>query len=204
MACLCGSAYAQVWAEVGEATDVLPGQLTIGAGPLTTITGSILTSGDGDLFEIRITSFASFSASTNNAFGTLVDTQLFLFDSSGIGVAHNDDDPGGGGSFRSALSSAFLTANGTYLLGISSFDNDPLNGAGLAIWADTPYGVERAPDGPGAPGPLVSWDNGASGSGTYQIDFTGTAFGVVPEPASMIALGLGVAALLARRRRKLA
>jgi hypothetical protein len=45
----------------------------------------------------------------------------------------------------------FVTDSGFYMIAISSYDNDPLNSGGLEIWADQPYNVERAPDGPGAP-----------------------------------------------------
>ena len=192
---------AQVWAEVGEAVELLPGQTTLGVGALTTITGNISADNDADLYAIRIVDFANFDATTDNAIGTLEDTQLYLFTSGGIGVTFNDDDPAGG-TFRSHVTGVFLPGNGLFYIAISPWDRDPLDGAGLQIWNDSPFNVERAPDGPGALGPLTVWDDNGNENGTYQIDLRGAEFAAVPEPASMIALGLGVSALLAKRRRK--
>lgn len=196
---VCSVSYAQVWAEVGNAPELLPGQQTVGAGALTTITGTIDTA-NADLFAINITNFAAFSASTNNGLGSLGDTQLFLLDSAGMGVTHDDDDPIGG-TLRSKITSVFLTGNGLYYLGISNWDRDPTS-LGSEIWLDTPFNAERAPDGPGAGGAMDAWSGASTGIGTYQIDLTGAEFAAVPEPASMIALGLGAAALIRRRRNK--
>jgi len=192
--------FSQVWTEVGDAEELLPGQTTVGTGTLAAITGT-MDLDEVDLYAIRITDSESFRASTHNEFGTMVDTQLFLFDSSGFGVTHNDDDPDGT-TLRSTITSQFLTGNGLYYLGISSLDVDPVGGIlALEIWADEPWDVERSPDGLGANESLRQWAGFADSTGTYQIDLTGAEFAAVPEPASMAVVGLGVAALLRRRKK---
>src|SRR5262245_62140467 len=100
--CTERSALAVSWAEIGDAGD-LPGtaQIAVGSNPLTQITGSLGLM-DGDLYRIHISSPSTFSATTVGAGGTLIDSQLFLFDSAGMGIYANDDQIGGGGT-RSTL-----------------------------------------------------------------------------------------------------
>jgi hypothetical protein len=165
-------ALAQVWAEAGDAGDLpATAQNPIGAGPLAAITGALPTGTDGDLYCIRIDNPQAFTATTCNT--TVFDTQLWLFRPDGNGVSHNDDDPGGCG-LQSTLTGAFVGAAGSYLLGISGYNRDP-NGPNGLIWLNTPFNVERAPDGPGAPGPVISW-GGTGGTGTYRINLTGVSY----------------------------
>lgn len=178
------AAFAQVWNEVGDAPELLPGQMTVGNGALTNIVGSIAVTTDRDVYCIHITNVAAFRASTVGQPGTLSDTQLFLFDSAGIGVTHDDDDPAGG-TLRSVITNMFVTSPGIYYLAISGYNSDPLSPANLLIWNNTPFAAERAPDGPGAPGPLAAW-TGTSGTGTYDILLAGVAF---CQPAGAIVSG---------------
>ena len=186
-----GMAYGQIWNEVPDAGE-LPGtaQTPIGSGPLTTIFGN--RSGDADMYLIHIPNpAAGFYARTwPNSSG---DTQLWLFDLAGNGVTFNDDDVG----LLSRITGQFLSGPGDYYLAISSYNYDALNAGGQLIWNNTPFGTERPPDGPGAPGPVAGW-SGASGSGAYQIDLRGVEF--IPAPGAMALLGLG--GLLAMRRRR--
>ncbi|MBE9127743.1 MULTISPECIES: DVUA0089 family protein [unclassified Coleofasciculus] len=111
--------------EVGDAgqslfnAQVIPG----GSGTLDSITGTISNSNDVDLFQITLTDGGTFSATTVG--GANFDTQLFLFDDSGVLVRQNDDSSG---TLQSTISDSPFDplAPGTYFLGISSFNNDPV------------------------------------------------------------------------------
>lgn len=181
-AAACASSYAvSYWYEQADAPDAIPGQDTVGmGGSLTDIHGA-LTSGDADIYRIRIADVGSFSA--NTFVDTAFDTQLFLFDTTGHGVTFDDDDPGGTNGTLSAITGQFVTGTGTYYLAISGYDKDPTDGFS-EIWADTPFNVERAPDGPGAANPLQAWST-TGASGTYVITLSGVdyaTFGNTPPP----------------------
>ncbi|HRF60187.1 MAG TPA: PEP-CTERM sorting domain-containing protein [Fimbriimonadaceae bacterium] len=190
------SAFAGDWNEIPDAPDLVPGQITVGAGSLDRINGAIGNSTDADLYCIYVHDFTQFRATTVGQPGSLSDTQLFLFNANGLGVTFNDDS---GGGARSTLTSTFLTYNGIYFIGVSGWDRDATS-VGGEIWADTPFTTERAPDGPGAASPLSGWA-GTGGTGTYSVLLNGASFHVVPEPGTMIALAGGLGALLMRRRR---
>lgn len=198
-------AQAQVWNEVGDAPEVpAPGQITSGSGPLTTINGLLTpdgagTSNDADMYCIHITDPVAFSAIVTG--GTIYDSQLFLFNAGGFGVTHNDDNGGGPIGFWSGIGAGGpgpdpVLSVGDYGLAIAGYDRDPMS-AGGSIWADSPNGDERAPDGPGAGGSVISWD-GLGDYGTYTITLTGATF-CVPEPTSLALLALGGLALIRRR-----
>ena len=164
---------AGVWVEVGEAGD-LPGtaNVTTGSGALNEIRGNIGT-GDADMYQFRICSPTSFSATTVG--GTSIDTQLFLFNANGNGVAFDDDDPQGA-TLQSRLTSAFTSSlpAGVFNLAVSTYDRDATSG-GQEIWIDTPFNVERAPDGPGAAGAVNAW-SGSGATGAYTVFLTGSCY----------------------------
>jgi hypothetical protein len=85
-----------VHAEQGDAGEngISEAQLAVLTGPSDTITGNISNSEDADLFKICITDPMSFSASTVGTSETLVDTQLFVFNSACQGIVANDDAAG--------------------------------------------------------------------------------------------------------------
>lgn len=193
IAFLSTSAPAGVWSEQGDAGELTP-QATSGAGSLDSISGATSAGDYVDMFRIYISDPGSFSATTVG--GASWDTQLFLFDPDGRGVAHNDDSPSGG--LQSRLTSALVTVAGEYWLAVSGYNRDPSSAMGL-IWANTPFNVERAPDGPGAPSALLSWSGGSGdATGAYTITLTGASY--APTPGSLCLAALGTL-LVSRRRR---
>ncbi len=164
---LASPAIAQHWSEQGDAGD-LPGtaQVPTGAGALNSIAGVISDDFDADMYCIHID--GNFSASLCG--GAAFDTQLFLFSRDGTGVSFRDDSC----DLQSTLGD-IQPAPGDYFIAISGFDRDALNAGGSEIWSDTPYGLERAPDGPGAPGPIAAW-GGAGDSGEYVIALAGVSY----------------------------
>jgi hypothetical protein len=183
--------------EVGDAGNLPAFSQAAGVLPLlTTITGSIGTSTDADMFAITISQTGSFSATTVGRPGTLGDTQLFLFRFPGLGVVANDDSQL---TLRSTLPSTPVTP-GLYFLGVSSFDVDPLSPGGL-IFPSFPFDGVFGPTGPGGGSAITGWQ-GFGATGTYNIALD---LSPVPEPATLLLFGTTMAGIgLARwRRRKL-
>lgn len=205
---VAGQAQAATFTEVMDAGETLGTAQIMPAGgmPLDSISGALssdlFTPGNdfADLFQIFITGTQPFSATTATS-GTSFDTQLFLFDQNGIGIFGNDDVSST--IPQSTLPATFLQA-GTYYLGISGFDYDPVsaNGAIFPIFADSTQVV--FPTGPGASASLTGFEVAATETGDYTIELTGAAT-AVPEPSStlgMLVLGAwGVAYKLKHQKK---
>jgi hypothetical protein len=197
--CLAFSSQATAlpWFEVGEAGQ-LPGtaQIVAGAGALESISGTVSSANDADMFLIFISNPATFSATTVGPGGTLDDTQLFLFNAGGLGVYANDDSVGVRSTLPAGNPNGPLVA-GLYYLVISSYNNDPTSAGGL-IFPSTPFTSVFGPTGPGGALPISGW-SGSGGTGTYTINLTGASF--VPEPGSAALLGVSLLLLGFLRRR---
>lgn len=213
---LAGAASAVTYTEIGDAGQSLATAQATGVAnlPLTDIFGNLTAATDVDMFAINITDFGSFSATTVNALTGFLDTELFLFTSTGLPVYANDDDAGGLslGSTLPAGNALGPQSNGLYYLAISLSGSEPVNFANQLLFTTEPSTSLRGPN-PIATGPLADWDTSlANGMGTtfpalYQIDLTGTSTSAVPEP-SVVALyavgGLALLLALSSKRRKVA
>ena len=162
---------AQTSGELSDAPDMLPGQTTTSPGALQLIHGGLADTLDVDIYCIRIVDRSVFTATVLDS--VMFDVQLFLFDSTGVGVVHNDDKPPGG-RFESRITGALVPRVGVYYLAVSDYDRDPLDPGGHLIWLSEPVYDERAPDGPGAPGPLAAWtDTVEAVIGDYWLELEG-------------------------------
>jgi hypothetical protein len=140
---------------------------------LTSISGTISTSLDRDMYRVCRLVTGAASATTVGTPGTLSDTQLFLFlslVSGAFGLEANDDSAA---SLRSTLPPEVLSS-GVYYLAISGFDADPVS-VGGEIFPDFPFDGVYGPTGPGGASPIIGW-SGSGGTGTYTINLTGWYF----------------------------
>ncbi len=193
-------AAAGIWREIGDAGNtVLTAQTTTNLSPnepLTAIIGSLGNNNDVDVYKICVMNAPAFSATTVGLVSPSLDTKLYLFNASGLGVYANDD------ANDSTLQSTLPANNplgpqtdGIYFLAISSFERSP-SGGGQLIFPNTPLDAVVGPTGPGG-GHIFDGDAGTGfSSGPYTIALTGACFAAVPEPASVTLMALGCAGVI--------
>ena len=164
--------------EDGDAGDLpATAQDLTGAG-VDTINGSVRDSTDIDMYRVCVDGGGSFSASSIGG-STSVDTQLFLFDSSGRGVYANDDQMEG--VVQSLLPAGHVLtpqARGEYYLAVGAYNLDPW-GADEPIFG--PGTGVVGPTGPGGGEPVSGWGGRPGGPGPYTLTLTGSQCAPPPD-----------------------
>jgi hypothetical protein len=155
-------------AQLITASDATPCQT-----PVQRIRGDLEANGV-DMYVICITAPNSFVATTVG--GTSIDTQLWLFNCDGTGVAFNDDSSGLQSAIDLSLRDCGVPPAGTYLLAVSRYNRDAVDASGQLLWNNSPFSGVRCPDGPGASNPVAGWTGTTSAGGTYVIQLQGAYF----------------------------
>lgn len=189
-----GSANANLIVEFGDAGELLTTAQSVGNNT-TQITGSAGSS-DVDMYNF---SWGG-GALTIDTFGSTFDTDLYLFDSTGLGIAENDDF----GSLQSQLSFANLLS-GDFFIAIANCCQDPISAGGLIFPNDCCSG-QSGPTGPGGGQVLTGWaSSSAGGSLLYEINFSSAVSAPtgVPEPSTLVLLGLALAGIRIFKKKKI-
>jgi Bacterial Ig domain len=164
--------------EVGDAGDLPATAQDLSGGGVETINGSVEHSEDIDMYRVCVDGGGTFSASSVHA-GTSVDTQLFLFDSSGRGVYANDDvSDTVVQSLLPAGHALTPQARGEYYLAVGAYNLDP-QGADESIFG--PGTGVVGPTGLGGSEPVSGWGGRPGGPGPYTLTLTGALCAPPPD-----------------------
>ncbi len=169
---------ADIWYEylkidTGETPDTA--QITRGNGPLHQIRG-MGSASDADLYRIRISNVAQFSAFAEliRYFGD--GAQLCLFTPDGRGVVAIDART----PILPVLDSSLVSLReADYFIGIATSERYPVDAAGNRLW-DTTLNAQSRPNGPGAANPIHHWE-GAGSTIQYHLTMTGVEFAARPN-----------------------
>ena len=156
---------------------------------LTTIQGTIPDGWDNEVYQIRVTDYAHFSATVTAPEGG--NSKLALFDANGMGVVYNDDQDDT--TFLSAIDYATgqrPVSNGVFYLGLCSrekYFGSTVGVDAVSIWSpDTPT-VQQLPDGPGKDSPFAGFGGYGGSLVNYSIALTGVGFADsgIPQAVSL-------------------
>jgi hypothetical protein len=168
---LAAPASAQVWNEAGDAGPLpATAQATLGSGALTSITGTLPSATDVDMYCITVTDPASFYACLTCV--VIQSPDLYLFDATGKGLAVAQICAGS----CKQITPSFVGGAGTYYLAVAQYGSLAFAGPDLIWLSNTTFA--RAPDGPGAANAITSW-GGSPQFATpinYQINLSGASF----------------------------
>jgi hypothetical protein len=181
--------------------------------PHVSISGTNGATSDVDYYQFTVATGGStgfFDIDGGETQGVFVDTTLSLFDSTFGLLAFSDDsagDPGSVGGFGlDSFIGVYTFANpGTYYVAVSNFANLPLSfgtHVGDLTRPDGAYGGDlRAGD--SGPTAVLTFDGGYP-SGDYTLHVSLSSPGsAVPEPSTVVLMGLGLVGLGVAGRRKL-
>jgi hypothetical protein len=178
----------------------LPGTANITAGsggPLTDIIGSLSNQNTGsDMYEIMITSPSAFSATvTGNGNNPIVNSALYLFDSTGTGLFGNDNISATSSLSSLPVGTTTLLAPGLYYILLTVSGRLPAHGA-TDLFGDLTNTTAVAAASSllkinGYNTTILTPSPADSGKG-YDIVLTGASFAETPEPASIALIGSGL------------
>ena len=94
--------------------------------------GTTASSSDADLYQLTVAAAGSYTFSTVNTYTDAggVDTELSLFNSTGVAILENDDASG----LTTDSSLTATLAVGTYYLGVASSENEPVNSSNQLLF----------------------------------------------------------------------